>query len=875
MPPSLSSLISLWEQARAQGLDVPADELCRDCPENAERLERILATLRASEPPEESGPDETLVRETRRVVTQPHLTPPGYEVIEVLGRGGMGIVYRAKQLGLERVVALKMIIAGAHASAEDRSRFQAEAEAVAAIHHPGIVQVYQSDTHEGLPFLAMELCAGGSLSDRLRGMPLPPAEAARMVESMARAIEHAHSKGVIHRDLKPANVLLDDKGEPKITDFGLAKRLQREDVTVTGAVMGTPSYMPPEQARGDKVGPLADVYSLGATLYECLTGLPPFRAASRDETMRQLLDSEPVPVRTLQPRTPRDLETICHKCLSKEPHRRYASAKDLADDLARFHRGEPIKARPVSFVERTAKWVRRRPTLAALWLAILFLLGSVLGIWIVGTFRLERERQEAERQRDLAREETARADWFRELVATELEDPFGNEGGLYRISPALGERQTFMQTLASARDKADRRLQDGPIKAAVLDAIGNAYVTLGQQQDAHECLTAALRMRQEQWEDNPRDAARRLDYARSLHSLGKFHHERGLLEHDDYREARSYYRRSLEITEAKMDDPASCLQALLTRFLLAWLACEEERFDESIAGFDEVMALHKRHVEQAGTFDKHPHRRRHADRLRALAKVGKAAIPVENETVMHSLTFVEGFKAYLAAIDELVEHENDPTFRESYRDFEQGVEALLVVHDPRVRGEQKERRLAQAIERLSRARDRLAVGKGTNQLYYSLSLLFLGEAFVQRGQWKEAAGQLETSLAVGARSVGYQHSKVQYVAHEYARALRHLGQQEKGRAVFAEVVGAVAKRYGKGHFLYANALMHRGNFLRDCRQFAEAEATFREALAIYQKTGGRKRKYYPRCVDDLAAVLEQQGRPADAAQVRAEARQAP
>src|SRR5262245_42558131 len=431
MTPSLSALIARWEEARARGQDLSTSDLCRDCPDRADTLRRVLDVLRETPGTvtltggSEADPnDETLAPTTKRPVGQMYLTPPGYEVLAILGRGGMGIVYKAKQLGLNRVVALKMILSGAHASLEERARFQAEAEAVGNIHHPGIVQVYQSGTHEGMPFLAMEFCPGGSLSERLKGTPLPPAEAARLVEALARAVESAHQRGIIHRDLKPGNVLLDQKGDPKISDFGLAKRLQREDATVTGSVMGTPSYMSPEQARGEKVGPAADVYSLGATLYECLTGLPPFRAASRDETLRQMMETEPVPVRTLQPKTPRDLETICLKCLQKEPGHRYESAAALADDLGRFLRHEPIVARPVGAVERLVKWVRRRPTLAALWLAIVFLLGTSLGVWIVQTFRLDREKREAEKQRDIARDETAKADWFRELMGTELEDPF-------------------------------------------------------------------------------------------------------------------------------------------------------------------------------------------------------------------------------------------------------------------------------------------------------------------------------------------------------------------------------------------------------------------------------------------------------------------
>jgi WD40 repeat protein len=320
----------------------------------------------------------------------------GYEVLGVLGRGGMGVVYKARQVRLQRLVALKMILAGGHAGEEALARFRTEAEAVARLQHPGVVQVYEvgewrADDHSpALPFLALEFCPGGSLEKRLAGNPQPPREAAALVEKLARAMAAAHQKGVIHRDLKPANVLLAEDGTPKITDFGLAKKLDEAGRTQTGAIMGTPSYMAPEQAGGSskEVGPAADVWALGATLYECLTGRPPFKAATPMDTVLQVLAEEPVPSR-LVPDCPRDLEIVCLKCLQKDPRKRYASALDLAEDLRRFQRGEPIVARPVGRLERIWKWARRRPAVAAAW--ALLLLALVLGGAGGGTLWLWRE----------------------------------------------------------------------------------------------------------------------------------------------------------------------------------------------------------------------------------------------------------------------------------------------------------------------------------------------------------------------------------------------------------------------------------------------------------------------------------------------------
>jgi WD40 repeat protein len=323
---------------------------------------------------------------------------PGYEVLGTLGRGGMGVVYRARHLGLDRPVALKMILAAGHADEAEVTRFLAEAQALAALQHPNVVQVHDSGRHDGRPFMALELVPGGSLHDRLNGGPLPPAEAARLVEGVARGVQAAHAAGIVHRDLKPGNVLLAADGTPKVTDFGLAKRVEGEDagLTRTGAVLGTPSYMAPEQAGGDgkRVGPAADVYALGAILYECLTGRPPFRAAGVMDTLLLVLTTEPLPVRALQPAAPRDLETICLKCLHKEPGKRYATAAALADDLRRWRAGEPILARPAGRLEKAVKWARRRPAVAALLAAVVAVtLAGVGGVlWAYGAARRERDR---------------------------------------------------------------------------------------------------------------------------------------------------------------------------------------------------------------------------------------------------------------------------------------------------------------------------------------------------------------------------------------------------------------------------------------------------------------------------------------------------
>jgi tetratricopeptide (TPR) repeat protein len=299
-----------------------------------------------------------------------------YELLGEIARGGMGVVYKARQPGLDRLVALKMIRAGEGAAADDLARFRTEAAAVAALQHPNIVQIYEVGEWQfgagspSVPFLSLEFVDGGSLQQRLAAGVLPPPGAAAVVEALAGAVHYAHKQGILHRDLKPANILLTQGGVPKITDFGLAKRLgEGGDVqTRTGAVVGTPAYMAPEQADGKsrEVGETADVYSLGAILYEALTGRPPFQGESPLHTLELVRTQEPVPPRRLQPTIPPDLQTICLKCLRKEPARRYADAEALADDLRRFQSGEAIQARPVGLVEGMVKRCRRRPALAAL-----------------------------------------------------------------------------------------------------------------------------------------------------------------------------------------------------------------------------------------------------------------------------------------------------------------------------------------------------------------------------------------------------------------------------------------------------------------------------------------------------------------------------
>jgi serine/threonine protein kinase len=420
----VQSLVSRWLSLCSQSQDPSLEEICSGYPELLPVVQRRLNALEQSRhrlngsateeetvappsppasesatipppkaeessvtlPPNEGDSPPTLPPgETGHGSASPSgIAPPGYEILGELGRGGMGVVYKARQVGLNRLVALKMILAGGYAGEAELARFKTEGEAIARLRHANIVAVHEAGEHDGKPFFSLEFCEGGSLDRKLNGVPLPPREAAKLVQTLAVAMQAAHEANLIHRDLKPANVLLTPEGTPKITDFGLAKKLGEQGRTQTGAVMGTPSYMAPEQAQGHKdVGPPADVYALGAILYECLTGRPPFRAATSLDTILQVVSEEPVPPRVLQKRLPRDLERVVLKCLAKKPGDRFTSARELAADLERFQQGEPVQARRPGMLTRFRYWVRhpkRIPDAGLIHLLVCLLFALHLGL---------------------------------------------------------------------------------------------------------------------------------------------------------------------------------------------------------------------------------------------------------------------------------------------------------------------------------------------------------------------------------------------------------------------------------------------------------------------------------------------------------------
>jgi WD40 repeat protein/serine/threonine protein kinase len=462
---------------------------------------------------------------------------PGFEILDELGRGGMGVVYRAWQVRLRRLVALKMVLAGEYASEQALARLRVEAEAVARLQHPNIVQIYEVGEHLGRPYFALEYVDGGSLANQLGGKPVPARPAAQLVETLARAMHYAHQQGIVHRDLKPGNILLarfregKDSGPaapapdpwplkavPKISDFSLAKLLVGggESQTQSGQMLGTPSYMAPEQAAGKtrEITPAADTYALGAILYELLTGQPPFRGETHLDTAQQVVSLEPIPPRLLQPKAPRDLETICLKCLQKEPRKRYASAEMLAEDLRRFGAGEPIRARPVGAVERLWRWSRRNPLVASLTAAVAMLLIVATVGASVAAFEQHRLAEAAEQARGkaeqarndaiaarndeqtqrqkaehlLERQYVARAiqlvgegdlhgalPWLVECLKLAQGEPLREEMHRYRLAAVLHYRPQFVQVW----------FHQGPVRCAEFSPDGRCVATASDDHTAH------------------------------------------------------------------------------------------------------------------------------------------------------------------------------------------------------------------------------------------------------------------------------------------------------------------------------------------------------------------------------------------------------
>jgi serine/threonine-protein kinase len=488
-----------------------------------DHVERLAAPLRTIAPP------------------QPALavgaTLGDYELLDEIAHGGMGVVYRARQKSLQRIVALKVLQAGPLASPEQWQRFQAEAESIAGLDHPSIVPVYEIGVHENLPYFSMKLFEGGSLATAISNQrsAISQKEAASLLATVADAVQYAHQHGILHRDLKPANILLDSRRQPHVSDFGLAKRSGGSDVaptpssdtpppavelTISGAIVGTPSYMAPEQAAGSRIlTTAADIYGLGAILYELLTGRPPFRGENLYETLRRLQEEEPTPPRTLNPRVDRDLETICLKCLRKEPQRRYASARELADDLRRFLNGEPILARPVGPLARVWLWCRRKPVAAC---GIAAFVALIVAAFLMVDWQRRRAVDNVIAKDEANRNLAVRGDKGRRLIDDFCrrlsEDGWGED-------PVLQAKRKRMleELLAYYRDFLDDPNAEAPVRDELIHTyyrIGDITTALGERDKARDAFNRGRLAAETLLQLRPDDRAARFGLARILNRLG-------------------------------------------------------------------------------------------------------------------------------------------------------------------------------------------------------------------------------------------------------------------------------------------------------------------------------------------------------------------
>jgi serine/threonine protein kinase/Tfp pilus assembly protein PilF len=871
----------LWESTPTEATAPLTPPPCPFCANPADDVPTRLA-------PSAADPWATRLEETPAPAGLPPRRPdrasaprplvPGYDILDKLGRGGMGVVYKARQLGLDRLVALKMIVSGCHAGPEELARFRTEAAAVARVQHPNIVQIFEVGEHGGNPYFSLEFCDGGSLDKKLRGTPVPPAAAARLVETLTRAVQAAHEQRVIHRDLKPSNILLRRKSdiatptsqlrnpkpdiesgsnsdfgveiadfEPKVTDFGLAKKLDEAGHTASDAVMGTPSYMAPEQARGQvkELGPAADVYSLGAILYECLTGRPPFKAASWSETLQQVIEDEPVPPRQLQSKTPRDLETICLKCLQKDPRKRYATAAALAEDLRRFQAAEPLLARPIRPVEKAAKWVRRRPVIATLLAAVVVLTTTVAVGATVAAVVINDARTLAEKEgRDnrlladqkaaaLAQEEQAKHDAEAEaakanqvvdfLIGTfQTSDPLGLNGLSFYIPKSTGESLTAKEILERGAAKCEKEFANQPeVRAKILDAIGNVYRSLGEYDKAEPLLKEALAVRNERLGED------HLDVAASLHNLGWLYHERG-----DYDRARDHYERAMAIRQKRLPDDHPLV--LESRLNLAWLHGEMGEGKRAVQEFREIVALRSRGPNGDET------------REAAIAQMGLAATLIEEEEFLEALPLAQ------KAVQTFLKLEGDKNLGLAVGDFQTAMVQREVFHNYGV----AETKFRAALQRLR------ASPLGPDHLYNILILHELAVTLQLRdpkhpeladSQYRECVQKVRAKVGMG-------HPRVVILVANFSSLLVREGKAQEADDLHKEHLAALTERFGGRHPFVARSLTAYGQFLRETGRRPQAEEQLRTALEIHRSQKQPPNRYLVQCLEELGLCCFEQNK---------------
>jgi serine/threonine protein kinase/tetratricopeptide (TPR) repeat protein len=741
-----------------------------------------------------------------------------YELIEEIARGGMGVVFKARQVSLNRLVAVKLISSGALATEDLVKRFKAEAEAAASLSHPNIVPIYEIGEHEGQHYFSMGLIDGPDLRETLaqirtsncetRKASEPshvgfnePRQAARLVAIVARAVHYAHQRGVLHRDIKPSNILLDSAGEPHLTDFGLAKLLQQETtLTRTNAVMGTPAYMAPEQARGETkdVTTAADVYGLGAVLYETLTGSPPFAGGTSMETIRQVLEQEPRSPSLWNAEVDRDLETICLKCLEKDPSRRYGSAEVLAEDLDRWWRVEPILARPITHGERTWRWCRRNPKLAvSSGTAVLVFVSGFAGV-LWQWHRAEslagaeiRQRQRAERHAKVAERESTKS----RQVAQFLKDTLSGVGP----SVALGRDTTMLrEILDKAADRVSKELRNEPDAAAeLLSIIGRTYEQVGEYAKAEVMHRMALEM------NNRLVDADGLRKAESFHDLGWALHRLGRLD-----EASQLLRQSLTLKRTLLGNEHQ--DVAMNMASLAQSLQQQGQFAEAERLFQESLAL-KRHL----FGNSHP---AVADGLRdfgvALRAQGKLADaePLLRESLTLSRRLWSG---------------SHPSLANSLHSL--GVLLRLQKKLPEAEALLREA-LSMNIKLLGEAHPNVALYKKN-----------LGVTLAERGEIAQGCALLAEALKLQRRVLGPDHRDVALTLHEFGCVLRNEGTLDQAETVLREALSIRTRLFGATHPDVSETAKVLASVLEKAGKVSEAQQLEKETAPVANGRGAGSR----------------------------------